>query len=157
MLFSFSTGQQSYIIQGDISEAQKIHNENINKIASMSHDERLKAQQELMASLGHKELNFLQSLRKKKEMLKLQQTESEPMDCEASGKARTKPLASPTPPSSAYKGEELRKVRFSEDVEMETEGTSTSSVPDDSTINENELPIPPSEAKKWIHMDKVSE
>lgn len=148
-------GQQSYIIQGDISEAQKIHNENISKIASMSHDERLKAQQELMASLGPKELNFLQSLRKKKEMLKLQQTESEPMDCEASGKARTKPLASPTPPSSAYKGEELRKVRFSEDVEMETEGTSTSSVPDDSTINENELPIPPSEAKKWIHMDKV--
>ncbi|XP_063611842.1 RNA polymerase II-associated protein 1-like [Penaeus indicus] len=79
-------GQQSYIIQGDVSEAQKIHNENISKIASMSHDERLKAQQELMASLGPKELNFLQSLRMKKEMLKCQQTEDELMDCEASEK-----------------------------------------------------------------------
>lgn len=144
----------------------------------MSHTERIKEKQELLANLTEEQITFLQSLRKKRESDGKGKSrvddsapsnnsnpslnngrkgaESTAMKCEDSTMnscGENLPNSTTTPPSESHNKDltmdsKTSRVRFSTDVEMKE-------VHDDGEIPESELPIPPAEARKWLHMDKV--
>lgn len=167
----------SYIVKGDDifqdkAELDNLHKENMNKIANMSHEERLKEQQELMATLTEEQLSFLRSIRRKREgaaergssaineagssqqelMVPKDKetgaTEPTPMEYVDTGQTQQdeNQISTSTKPPSCME-QEPRRVNFADDVEMKEESKAD--------ILESELPIPPSEAKKWLNMDKV--
>ncbi|XP_042233648.1 RNA polymerase II-associated protein 1-like [Homarus americanus] len=176
-------GKQSCVITGDgiqqnKSEMDKIHQQNIGKLASMTHEERMKEKQELFSNLTSEQITLLQSFRQRKEMAQKDSAsrasdkkssdqsnlavdnekktaQSTPMECEDLQRSEEgRPSSSDAPSSSEpmHEGDSVdvktRSVKFSSDVEMKE-------VADNEENLELELPIPPSEARKWLHMDKV--
>lgn len=145
-------GEKSYIVKegcGEINdmEIQKIHNENLQTIANLSHEERLKEQEEIASQLSPDQLQFILSLRKKREKKNEQVN-----DCEKAinnysmEKDSLKTLDMKNKDSLSEKIEFEKKVQFSEDVAMKE-------IPNVS--DELQLPIALEDAKKWVHMDKV--
>lgn len=178
------------------SEVTDIHKENMEKIARMTHEERIKEKQTLLATLKPEHIQFFRNLRKHKpeeenkaqipldspysqvtqklssekmfaqgeehnslksgdiEMQALQESEMEVENTKlVSGSVKTeeksglgKLLTDETRQCSGYNEASLSsndKVQPSENKNYNPE------------ISEKELPILPSEANQWLHMDKV--
>lgn len=148
-------GEKSFIVKGDCGdinemEIQKIHNENLQTIANLTHEERLKEQEEIAAQLSPEQLQFILSLRQKREE-KNKQSKKE-NDCEKlinnsnikKDNFNTQDITNKE--SSSDEKYLEKKVQFSEDVTMKE-------IPNRS--EQMQLPIPLEDAKKWVHMDKV--
>ncbi|GAB6022427.1 RNA polymerase II associated protein 1 [Chamberlinius hualienensis] len=106
--------------------AKEIHEENLKKIGEMSNEEITQARQELMKNLDPSILEFLKSKRKPKAKL--------------ASRVPTKAI-----PSTSILNE-------AENMEVDDYSKTTSPSQD---LKEEELPIQPTVAKKWLHMDKV--
>nr|XP_045592903.1 RNA polymerase II-associated protein 1-like [Procambarus clarkii]XP_045592904.1 RNA polymerase II-associated protein 1-like [Procambarus clarkii] len=174
-------GSRSYVLTGDgvlqnKSEVDDIHKQNIDRIASMSHEDRIKEQQELLSHLSQEKIAFLRSLRIKREnaektgengtaslyqsstlehnenvksiIMESEDSKTRVQDDDLADSSTSLPCRQPSCEESST-SDETRKVKFSDDVDMKEISS------DDETIPESELPIPPSEARKWLHMDKV--
>lgn len=149
-------GTHSYIVKGGRNpenklEADEIHQENISRLSSLSHTERMKEREELLANLTQEQITFLQSLRKKKESSDngiSRIDDSGPSDYSNLTVDNEREDAKSTTVKCEDSKNETCRVRFTTDVKM-------NEVLDDGQIPESELPIPPAEARKWLHMDKV--
>ncbi|XP_068246885.1 RNA polymerase II-associated protein 1 [Palaemon carinicauda] len=166
-------GEQSVVIKNEViqeDEAKKIHLENIAKISSMSHEERLAHQKEILSSLAPEQIEFLKSLRKAKEKMQMKGTNEGVQDSQTlhsnqkenhgiqsmelgSSEAVDKDSMNTDSQSDSLqrKGKDKKAVKFSEDVEMKE-------VPPRDEIVELEkmgIPLSLSEAKKWINMSQV--
>ncbi|KAK7084362.1 hypothetical protein SK128_015475 [Halocaridina rubra] len=166
-------GTETYVIKDNSiiqeDDAKKMHEENMNKIASMTHEERLNEQQEILSSLSPDQLNFLKSLRKiKEEKKRTVEVQSDPsrrrdlqdssMECDVmEGKVggstsvcRAEDLEKCSPAVTPKDRVEKLHVTFSEDIEMK-EISST----DETELEDMGIPIPLSESMKWLNMSKV--
>ncbi|XP_050696008.1 RNA polymerase II-associated protein 1-like [Eriocheir sinensis] len=168
-------GTSSVIIRGDDvlrskSEVDEIHQENLTRLSSMSHEERMKEKEELLSCLSEDQIAFLRSLRSGggKTARGGSGVEQGVVSMEVEGERREE--------EGRLKEE---KADRNNDVEMkeETEGRESHSMPqegktvrfkdmDEETETKTkeeseetpmpaELPISPEEARKWLHMDKV--
>lgn len=143
----------------------------------MSHEDRIKEQQELLSHLSQEKIAFLRSLRIKREnaektgengtaslyqsstlehnenvksiIMESEDSKTRVQDDDLADSSTSLPCRQPSCEESST-SDETRKVKFSDDVDMKEISS------DDETIPESELPIPPSEARKWLHMDKVN-
>ncbi|XP_066939615.1 RNA polymerase II-associated protein 1 isoform X1 [Macrobrachium rosenbergii] len=164
-------GKESVIISNQIiqdDDAKKIHSENIAKISSMSHEERLRHQKEILSSLAPEQIEFLKSLRKAKEKIQKKGAKEESqsqtphsssggkqeyqgMECDSS-ENHGKDLMNKESLDDSVQGEgkDKKTVKFSEDVEMKE-------VPGDeiAELEKMGIPISLSEAKKWFQMSQV--
>ena len=120
---------------GQSDEAKKIHEENMSKLSSLSHEERLREREEILSRLSDDQVNFILSLRKKREG-EGRIVENSPVVADGGGAERMEvEVDAGKTPSEKINGEEMEE-------ELEP-------------VDLGELPIPPKEAKKWAHMDKV--
>ncbi|KAK8731111.1 hypothetical protein OTU49_007805 [Cherax quadricarinatus] len=169
-------GNHSFAISGEgilhKSDIEKIHQESLARIASLSHEERIKEQQELLSQLSPEQITFLRSLRTRRDKTKTVSTprqddttthdgmitKSTSMEVEDSNSndkddlphfSSFKPSIVPVHDESSS-GQDNYKVTFSDDVEMLNLHDD-----DDEPVPDSQLPIPPSQAHKWLHMDKV--
>ncbi|CAL4087664.1 unnamed protein product [Meganyctiphanes norvegica] len=148
-------GGKSYIVKGDTAdinemEIEKIHSENLQTISNLTHEERLREREEYAAQLSPEQLQFIMSLRKKRE----EQSKQSPKDNVCHDISSNSSLKSDRLQTSGItegnasqpKTENEKKVQFSEDVDKKE-------IPKRS--EEMTLPIDLEEAKKWVNMAKV--
>ena len=93
----------------------------------------------MLASLSEEQKMFLQSFRKNNSLT----TDKSKISSSAIKNDEVEKMETNVDDKSG------KKVKFNEEIEIK-EITSSSN------INEDELPIHPKEAKKWLHMDKVN-
>nr|XP_037272072.1 LOW QUALITY PROTEIN: RNA polymerase II-associated protein 1-like [Rhipicephalus microplus] len=134
-----------------------MHAENLGRLASMSHEEKMKAQKELLSKLDPSTVAFLRSRRKlansgssRKEHVKMASG-----DCVPGSKDDVH-----IDVLSGTKQQMLERTKASEQKINVPEGSAadTSEAADAQVppLDEEELPIKPSEAaQKWVHMDDV--
>lgn len=169
-----SSGSSSVIIRGDgvlrsKSEVDEIHQENLTRLSSMSHEERMKEREELLSCLSEDQIAFLRSLRSGGGKAARGGSEVEQgvvaMEVEGERKAEEERLKEKKEKSnndvdmkeeteggeSHTAPQEGKTVRF-KDVEMDETKTKE---PSEETPMPAELPISQEEARKWLHMDKV--
>lgn len=160
MLNSFFSGNHSYIVDGKLGlghtgEAERIHKENLSKLAEMTHEERLRERNELMSRLTPEQQSFLQSLRKRKEAVKRNVKIN---DANYIERMETD-LEIKNADSPELMNQIVSELSSSNDLSLAThpkETTPVSTSLEVQTVPLEELPIPPDKAKKWVHMDKVS-
>ncbi|XP_070383908.1 RNA polymerase II-associated protein 1 [Dermacentor albipictus] len=159
---------------------EAVHFENLERLASMSHEEKMKARQELLSRLDPSTVAFLQSRRKpaNSDSSRRGHTEQASANCIHVSKDGThSDVSTSTKPQkpgsrtalfpSDFKAE-CTKPNFSKPnmaasaehkIDMPAESTVDSLEATDAqapALDEDELPIKPTEAaKKWIHMDEV--
>lgn len=150
---------------------EAVHAENLGRLASMSHEEKMKAQQELLSRLDPATVAFLRSRRKPaasssltRESVKESSTSCIPnskVDVHSGVPSSTKPQAPGLKTESTKLGSSIPSGTAASEhsINVPTGSTidnSETAVAQAPEINEEELPIKPSEAaKKWIHMDDV--
>lgn len=159
---------------------EAVHFENLGRLASMSHEEKMKARQELLSRLDPATVAFLQSRRKPADLdsSRMGHAKQASANCIQVSKDGTHNDASsstkPQTPGSRtalfpsdFKTEHTKldfsKPNVAASADHKTDMPAGSAV--DSleatdaqapALDENELPIKPTEAaKKWIHMDEV--
>lgn len=118
-----------------IDDHETIHQENLKKLAAMTEEERLEAQRQLLQQLDPGLVSFLRSRRNM-------------VGKEASHSAtehRKEPGKSPT--------QVPLKVMEGTACLLNPEGSQVEPAPPE--FDDTELPIPPSEAQQWVHMDVV--
>lgn len=165
---------------------EAVHLENLNRLAAMSHEEKLKAQKELLSRLNPATVAFLRSRQKLQ-----QQKMSQKTDAGDKSQNFISPHSSSTPETrnlqasvaealfssqhqqKTVRGEthdvvaEEHKPERKPELKLELEPESKPERPIDSLgagdaeapiLDEDELPIKPSEAsKKWLNMNAVEE
>ncbi|XP_037524115.1 RNA polymerase II-associated protein 1 [Rhipicephalus sanguineus] len=159
---------------------EAVHAENLGRLASMSHEEKMKAQQELLSRLDPATVAFLRSRRKPADSdgLRREHARMASGDCISASKDNVHTDASSGTkqqmPGSHTKLHPLGfimerskldsskpNVTTASEVKINMPACSTTdtSEADDAQVpalDEEELPIKPSEAaQKWIHMDDV--
>ncbi|KAK3892715.1 hypothetical protein Pcinc_003506 [Petrolisthes cinctipes] len=201
-------GNRSYVIHGEgvlavDSEVDDIHKENMEKMARMTHEERMREKQSLLDTLKPQHIQFFRALRNHKPQeakaqishdthhcLQTSQTltsekilaegkvhkslkcadvemqvpeEQCEMECENEGLVQG--LVS-TQHKSGLHTDKTRRGSTStstggggcSEVNISTDGNAPPSANNkdiSAEISETDLPIPPSEASQWLHMDKV--
>ncbi|KAH7934322.1 hypothetical protein HPB49_024902 [Dermacentor silvarum] len=150
---------------------EAVHFENLGRLASMSHEEKMKARQELLSRLDPATVAFLQSRRKLADLDSSRRGHAEQAsaNCIQVSKDGTHNDASSStkPQTPDFKTEHI-KLDFSKPnvaasaehkIDMPAGSAVDSLEATDAqapALDEDELPIKPTEAaKKWIHMDEV--
>lgn len=170
-----SSGTSSVIIRGDDvlrskSEVDEIHQENLTRLSSMSHEERMKEKEELLSCLSEDQIAFLRSLRSGggktarggsgvEQGVVSMEVEGERREEEGRLKEEKADRNNDVEMKEEIEGrgshstpQEGKTVRF-KDVDEENE-TKTKEESEETPMPA-ELPISPEEARKWLHMDKV--
>ncbi|XP_063846587.1 RNA polymerase II-associated protein 1-like isoform X1 [Scylla paramamosain] len=165
-------GSSSVIIQGDDvlkdkSEVDKIHQENLNRLSAMSHEERMREREELLSCLSGEQIAFLRSLRQGSGKQARGSIEAKPgcevtpMECSdvevQERKVKEEGIAGKIEDNRDGKHtEEKMKVEShatSEEEEKQIKSMKEVKMEENTTLSD--LPITPQEAEKWVHMDKV--
>uniref|UniRef100_A0A131YV41 Rna polymerase ii associated protein 1 n=1 Tax=Rhipicephalus appendiculatus TaxID=34631 RepID=A0A131YV41_RHIAP len=159
---------------------EAVHAENLGRLASMSHEEKMKARQELLSRLDPATVAFLRSRRKpadsdssRREHAKMASGDCIPGskdDVRNNASPGTKqqmpgahnelhPLGLKTERSKPYSSKPNVTTASEQKINMPAHSTTDTSEAADAQVpplDEEELPIKPSEAaQKWIHMDDV--
>ncbi|PSN49130.1 hypothetical protein C0J52_07240 [Blattella germanica] len=142
-------GDRSYILTG--AEAQKIHEENTEKLSEMSAEDILKEKQRLMEQIDPNLLNFIRSRRQMKDIVQISNKSNQPGTSESS-KMETNAGNEMETNQSVINDNNDSTSGISNQSEANTL-TGLDSVMDEHT--EIELPIKLEEANKWLHMDVV--
>lgn len=162
---------------------EAVHLENLGRLEAMSHDEKVKAKQELLSRLDPKTVAFLRSRRKlpESQTSKTGDAKKTASHNEASADSRRDVATS----STRLKESDVSTALFSLKTKQEIPETSTPEAdvvvtveakdgssaasaanigapeaagPETPILNEDELPIKPSEAaKQWLNMNDVEE
>ncbi|KAK4313416.1 hypothetical protein Pmani_015227 [Petrolisthes manimaculis] len=192
-------GNRSYVIHGEgvlavDSEVDDIHKENIEKMASMTHEERMREKQSLLDTLKPQHIQFFRALRNHKPQEAKAQILHDREDClQTSHTLTSEKMLTERKVHKSLKCVDVEMQVPEEQCEMECEneglvntqhksGLHTDKTRRDSTsggcsevnistdgntppannkkdisdeTSETDLPIPPSEASQWLHMDKV--
>lgn len=146
-------GDKSYVLTGE--DSQKIHEENVEKLSSMTVETILEEQKKLMAQLDPTLLKFLRSKRQinNDDENGKQDSTNSPKLTQSSKKCEMETDVNNDVRSSVLDDLSHSSVTYSEDAEMKIENP----VEENNVVNleELDLPIKSEEANKWLHMDVV--
>ncbi|XP_045125423.1 RNA polymerase II-associated protein 1-like isoform X2 [Portunus trituberculatus] len=153
-------GSSSVIIRGDgvlkeKSEVDKIHQENLSRLSAMTHQERMREREELLSCLSEEQIAFLRSLRQGR---RRQGTGGDEAEAEAGAGAgrEVTPMECSEVQGMNVKEEGIGgETEGNEDGEFERAAARTEEKEEKDNAASSDLPIPPKEAEKWVHMDKV--
>ncbi|XP_076305859.1 RNA polymerase II-associated protein 1-like isoform X2 [Tachypleus tridentatus] len=142
---------------GDVM--QKIHEENLAKLAKMSNEEILAAQKQLLGQLDPSIVRFLKSKRKQNKETCPVDTRNQQEITTMGDEQRSSQNAVSRVHVLASEMEETQSpslTSYMKDKSSEKEIVDSSTTGHkDIELNESELPINPCEAQQWLHMDKV--
>ncbi|XP_076305861.1 RNA polymerase II-associated protein 1-like isoform X4 [Tachypleus tridentatus] len=163
---SHSEASSSFIVDGSGLNSscpgdvmQKIHEENLAKLAKMSNEEILAAQKQLLGQLDPSIVRFLKSKRKQNKETCPVDTRNQQEITTMGDEQRSSQNAVSRVHVLASEMEETQSpslTSYMKDKSSEKEIVDSSTTGHkDIELNESELPINPCEAQQWLHMDKV--
>ncbi|XP_022250651.1 RNA polymerase II-associated protein 1-like isoform X2 [Limulus polyphemus] len=165
---SHAEASSSFIVDGSGLDSscsggvvQKIHEENLAKLAEMTNEEILAAQKQLLGQLDPSIVRFLKSKRKQDKETCQVDTKNQQEIMTMGDEQRSSQFSANRDHILASEVEETRSSSSTSCIDMKDKSSEKEIVDSSTTghkdieLNESGLPINPREAQQWLHMDKV--